>query len=336
MRDTVAVVIPSYRVTAHVLKVIERIGPEVTFIYVVDDACPDASGDFVQEHCRDVRVRVLRHAQNRGVGGAVKTGYQQALADDADVVVKVDGDGQMDPQLIAQFARPLLTGQADYAKGNRFYDLEHIRRMPGLRLFGNAILSFAAKLSTGYWNVFDVTNGYTAVHAKVLRRLPLDKISDRYFFETDMLFRLNTVRAVAVDIPMDAVYGDENSHLKISQIFWEFGAKHLQNFSKRIFYNYFLRDMTVASLELVAGAGLLGFGLVFGVVHWMHSIATGIAAATGTVMLAALTALVGLQLLLAFISFDVANVPRRPIHADLPDWPPTAAANLGGADRSKP
>ena len=148
MRDTVAVVIPSYRVTAHVLKVIERIGPEVTFIYVVDDACPDASGDFVQEHCRDVRVRVLRHAQNRGVGGAVKTGYQQALADDADVVVKVDGDGQMDPQLIAQFARPLLTGQADYAKGNRFYDLEHIRRMPSLRLFGNAILSFAAKLST--------------------------------------------------------------------------------------------------------------------------------------------------------------------------------------------
>ena len=145
-----------------------------------------------------------------------------------------------------------------------------------------------------------------------------------------MLFRLNTVRAVTVDIPMDAVYGEESSHLKIHHIFWEFGVKHLQNFGKRIFYNYFLRDMTVASLELVAGAGLLVFGLVFGGVHWVHSVATGVAAATGTVMLAALPALVGLQLLLAFISFDVANVPRRAIHADLPDLPLPASANPGG------
>lgn len=330
MKHTVAVVIPSYRVTAHVLGVIARMGPEVTRIYVVDDACPDASGNFVQLHCRDARVKVLRHPENRGVGGAVKTGYRHALLDGADVVVKVDGDGQMDPLLIPHFIQPLLDGRADYTKGNRFYNLEHIRRMPGLRLFGNAMLSLAAKLSTGYWNVFDVTNGFTAVHAKVLQRLPLDKISDRYFFETDMLFRLNTVRAVTVDIPMDAVYGEESSHLKIHHIFWEFGVKHLQNFGKRIFYNYFLRDMTVASLELVAGAGLLVFGLVFGGVHWVHSVATGVAAATGTVMLAALPALVGLQLLLAFISFDVANVPRRAIHADLPDLPLPASANPGG------
>ena len=182
MKHTVAVVIPSYRVTAHVLGVIARMGPEVTRIYVVDDACPDASGNFVQLHCRDARVKVLRHPENRGVGGAVKTGYRQALLDGADVVVKVDGDGQMDPLLIPHFIQPLLDGRADYTKGNRFYNLEHIRRMPGLRLFGNAMLSLAAKLSTGYWNVFDVTNGFTAVHAKVLQRLPLDKISDRYFF----------------------------------------------------------------------------------------------------------------------------------------------------------
>ena len=218
MSPKVAVVIPSYRVKAHVLKVIARLGPEVTQIYVVDDACPDGSGEFVERNCRDTRVKVLRHAENQGVGGAVKTGYRQALCDGADVVVKVDGDGQMDPQLIPHFIKPILDDKADYTKGNRFYNLEQIGRMPGLRLFGNALLSLAAKLSTGYWNVFDVTNGYTAVHTKVLRRLPLDKISNRYFFETDMLFRLNTIRAVTVDIPMDAVYGDESSNLKINQI----------------------------------------------------------------------------------------------------------------------
>ena len=331
MSPKVAVVIPSYRVKAHVLKVIARLGPEVTQIYVVDDACPDGSGEFVERNCRDTRVKVLRHAENQGVGGAVKTGYRQALCDGADVVVKVDGDGQMDPQLIPHFIKPILDDKADYTKGNRFYNLEQIGRMPGLRLFGNALLSLAAKLSTGYWNVFDVTNGYTAVHTKVLRRLPLDKISNRYFFETDMLFRLNTIRAVTVDIPMDAVYGDESSNLKINQIFLEFGAKHLKNFAKRIFYNYFLRDMTVASLELVFGTCLLCFGLIFGSAHWIASVTSGVATPSGTVMLAALPALVGLQLLLAFISFDVANVPRRSIHADLPELPPPASQDSASA-----
>lgn len=319
MNHPIAVVIPSYRVKDHVLEVISRIGPEVSRIYVVDDACPEKSGHFVEQHCMDRRVQVLHHTDNQGVGGAVKTGYRQALHQGAHIVVKVDGDGQMDPVLIPRFIQPLLDGRADYTKGNRFYDLEHIQRMPGLRLFGNTVLSLAAKFSTGYWNLFDVTNGYTAIHARVLQHLPLEKVSNRYFFETDMLFRLNTIRAVAMDIPMDAVYGNETSNLKIGNILLEFGCKHLKNVCKRIFYNYFLRDMTAASLELLAGTCLLAFGVVFGVFHWMQSLATGTSTPTGTIMLAALPALVGLQLLVAFVSFDVANVPRQPIHPDLPD-----------------
>lgn len=320
MNYPIAVVIPSYRVKAHILEVISRIGPEVSRIYVVDDACPEESGRFVEQHCMDPRVQVLRHTENQGVGGAVKTGYRQALHEGAHIVVKVDGDGQMDPRLIPIFIKPLLDGRADYTKGNRFYDLEHIQRMPGMRLFGNAVLSLVAKLSTGYWNLFDVTNGYTAIHGKVLRHLPLEKVSNRYFFETDMLFRLNTIRAVAMDIPMDAVYGNETSSLEIGSILLEFGGKHLKNVCKRVFYNYFLRDMTAASLELLTGSCLLAFGVVFGALHWIQALVTGTPTPTGTIMLAALPALVGLQLLLAFVSFDVANVPRQPIHADLPSW----------------
>lgn len=109
------------------------------------------------------------------------------------------------------------------------------------------------KLSSGYWDIFDPTNGYTAVHASVVARMPLDKISRRYFFESDMLFRLNTIRAVVVDVPMDARYGDEVSNLSVRKIVLDFAVRHLRNFGKRIFYNYFLRDLSLASLELVAG-----------------------------------------------------------------------------------
>src|SRR3569833_2631722 len=180
----VAVVIPSYKVTRHVLDVIHRIGPEVQCIYVVDDACPDGSGQYVKDYCADPRVRVIRHERNQGVGGAVMTGYQAAANDGMRVIVKVDGDGQMDPRLIPNFIDPILTGEADYTKGNRFFDLEHIRAMPKIRQFGNAILSLMAKLSTGYWDLFDPTNGYSAIHVEVVKHLSLSKFSHRYFFET--------------------------------------------------------------------------------------------------------------------------------------------------------
>jgi len=309
----VAVVIPSYRVTRHVLKVIDAVGAEVERIFVVDDACPDRSGDFVERHCSDPRVRVLRHAQNQGVGGAVMTGYRAALEEGFDVFVKVDGDGQMDPALIGRFVAPIEAGVADYAKGNRFFDLEQIGQMPALRLVGNAALSFMAKLSTGYWDLFDPTNGYTAIHRAAAARLSFGKISRRYFFETDMLFRLNTLRAVVVDVPMDARYGDETSHLRISRILGEFAFKHARNTLKRIFYNYYLRDMSLASLQLPIGAAMMTFGLVFGAWRWADSLATGQVATAGTVMLSGLPLLLGLQLLLSFIGHDMANTPRVPL-----------------------
>ncbi len=319
---SIAVVIPCYRVKAQILGVLAAIGEQVTRIYVVDDACPQGSADHVETHCADPRVRVLRHAVNGGVGAAVLTGYRQALEDGAEVIVKIDGDGQMDPALIPAFVAPILRGEADYSKGNRFYDLTQISRMPNMRIFGNAVLSFMAKFSTGYWDLFDPTNGYTAIHAEAARLLPHERISQRYFFETDLLFRLNTFRAVVVDVPMDARYGEEVSNLKISRILGEFLFKHLRNFGKRIFYNYFLRDLSLASLELVFGLGMIVFGTSYGLYHWQQSLLAGTTTPAGTVMLAALPALVGLQLLLAFFGYDIAAVPKRPL------WPGRRAIRL--------
>jgi len=308
----VAVVIPCFRVTPHILSVISQIGPDVWRIYVVDDACPDKSGQHVLQESTDPRVHVIAHTENQGVGGAVITGYRAAIADGASVIVKVDGDGQMDPALIPDFVAPIADGEADYTKGNRFFDLEKVRSMPVIRIFGNAVLSFMAKLSTGYWDLFDPTNGYTAIHADVARHLPFDKISKRYFFETDILFRLNTLRAVVLDVPMEARYGDEVSNLRISKIIGEFVVKHARNFVKRIFYNYFLRDVSLASIELPLGAALLLWGAGFGIYHWIGSATEGLVTPAGTVMFAALPIILGLQLLMAFIGHDIAVVPRIP------------------------
>lgn len=311
----VAVVIPCYKVTQHILNVIAGIGSEVQSIYVIDDACPKGSGNFVSANVSDSRVRVLFHSENQGVGGAVMTGYRAAIEGGADLIVKIDGDGQMDPSLIPNFILPIIMGEADYTKGNRFYDLDDINAMPKVRFFGNAVLSLMAKLSTGYWDLFDPTNGYTAIHAKVAQHLPFAKISRRYFFETDILFRLNTLRAVVLDIPMCAKYGGETSNLVISKIIGEFLFKHIRNFFKRIFYNYYLRDMSLASIELPLGVALLLFGLAFGSYQWYESANGNITTPAGTVMLAALPILMGVQLLLAFLGSDIGSVPRRPRQA---------------------
>ena len=326
----VAVTIPSYKVRAHVLDVIASIPPRVQRIYVVDDKCPQHSGELVKEQCRDPRVRVIFHEENQGVGGAVSSGYRAAIQEGMDIVVKVDGDGQMDPALIPHFTRPIERGRADYTKGNRFYRPESLKGMPPIRLFGNAALSFINKLSTGYWSIMDPTNGYTAIHTSVLREMPLHKLEKRYFFETDMLYHLNTMRAVVHDVPMDAVYADEESSLKVSKVLPEFMVKHVNRFFKRYVYLYLLRDFNIGSLYSLLGVVLCGLGVVFGGWAWLRSLTTGQPATSGTVMLAALPLIIGIQFLIAFLHHDVERVPSQPLSEDLTDDPEeTPAARAG-------
>lgn len=313
----IAVVIPCYRVRSQILPVIAGIGPEVGQIIVVDDACPEATGDYVSAHCADRRVTVLRHPANRGVGGAMATGYRHALAGPADVVVKLDGDGQMDPGDILRLAGPLLSGQADYAKGNRFYRVGFTRGMPWVRLVGNAALSFLSKLSSGYWQVADPTNGFTAIRSEVLAEIEIDRLDARYFFESDLLYHLGQARAVVVDVPMRASYGDEPSSLVPSRMVVPFLAGHLRNTFRRIGYGYFLRGFSLASVELVLGAALWAGGTAFGAWHWHQSYTTGVVASAGTVMLAALPIILGFQMLLSWLNFDVSAEPRQVIHGML-------------------
>ena len=321
----IAVVIPCFKVRDRVLSVIERIPPHVDTIHVVDDACPEGTGAFVRTHCADPRVRVLIHDENRGVGGAMVTGYRDALATGATVIVKIDGDGQMDPAALGRFVSPILGGRADYTKGNRFYDIELLKEMPRRRLFGNAVLSIVNKMCSGYWNIADPTNGYTAIHAGVLAMVPLDKLDRRFFFESDMLFRLNVLRAVVVDVPLAAHYGDEVSNLSVAWTSLEFPGKYLARFFKRIFYSYFLRDFSAGTMALLLGSVLTLAGASFGAWRWYLSALTGRPATSGEGMLSGLPVLVGCQLLISAVNFDIASVPSVPLHSSLAASPADAA-----------
>lgn len=310
----IAVVIPCFRETAHVLDVIKAIGKEVGQIIVVDDACPENTGAYVKGNCKDARVEVLTHEKNTGVGGATMTGYLYALDKGADILVKVDGDGQMDPRMIPSLVQAIANGEADYTKGNRFHQFQSFVGMPAMRITGNMLLSFASKLSSGYWNIFDPTNGFTAIHAKVAAQLPIDKISKGFFFESDMLFRLGLMRAVVKDVPMQAKYGTEKSAISIPKIIPEFLAKHYMNTCKRVLHSYFVREFTFASIQLVLGKLMLLFGVGYGSYWWYNSTVTDIPATAGTVVLAALPIILGSQFLIAFINYDTRNVPKDPLH----------------------
>ena len=313
----IAVVIPAYKVLKHIDSVLEGIPSSVSYVFVIDDACPEKSGQHVLATNNDPRVKVLFHEVNQGVGGAVMTGYEAALQTDAQVVVKVDGDGQMDLTQLDRLVAPILQGKADYTKGNHFNSVEALEAMPRLRIFGNAVLSFMNKFASGYWRITDPTNGYTAIHSQVLRDLKFVKIAKRYFFESDLLFRLSLLRAVVQDIPMNAIYADEESNLKISRIVGKFLWGNVKNFAKRVFYQYYLREWSTASFELPLGFFLTLFGFVTAFITWLDSFHRDTPAPAGTVMISALPLIVGIQLLLAFINSDVESEPRFPRHINL-------------------
>ena len=311
----IAVVIPCYKVKSTLLDVLQRIGPEINAIYCVDDACPHGSTAGIAAYQKlDPRVKIIKRSVNGGVGAATITGYKAALANGATVLVKIDGDGQMNPQLVLDLIAPILDGEADYVKGNRFFDIETVKAMPWTRIVGNAGLSFFSKLSTGYWDLFDSTNGFTAVDARVLAAIPLARLHPRFFFESDLLFRLGIVRARIIELPMIAVYdSQQTSNLSELQALLTFPYLHFKNFLKRICYSYFLRNFSAASINLISGFLLFMGGILFGLWRWWIVFKIQVPASAGTVMLAALPMLVGFQLLLNFLAYDMASTPATPI-----------------------
>jgi dolichol-phosphate mannosyltransferase len=305
----VAVVLPAFRTAREIGGVLQRMPDVVDHVIVVDDASPDDLAAAV-EACRDPRITLLRLEKNQGVGGATVAGMEHALDLGCAIVVKCDSDGQMDPQHIPWLLEPIAEGIADHVKGSRFHHVRELRRMPRLRFLGNVVLTFLTKLSSGYWNILDPVNGFFATRADVLRALPLHRLARRYFFESDLLLRLNVVEARVMDVALPAHYGDEHSSLSLSRAIFEFPPRLMSGMVKRVFWRYVFYDVSPVAVFGVVGTLLVTFGVLFGAYqwswHWMHDLPTP----TGTVMLAVLPLIFGFQLVLQAIVLDIYNTPR--------------------------
>ena len=305
-----AVVIPAYRVADSLNNVVLSIPDIIDYIIVVDDNCPSLSGKHAEKLDRKNLV-VLYHDRNQGVGGAMKTGYKKALDLGCDIVIKVDGDGQMDTAYLSALIEPLVKNKADYAKGNRFFDFTALKSMPKSRLFGNSILSFLVKMASGYWNVIDPTNGFTAIHRRALEKIKLDKLSQGYFFESDMLIHLNLVNAVVEDVYIPARYGNERSSLNITKSIFQFPPKLLKGLAKRIFFKYFIYDFNMASVYILIGSPLFLVSTIWGTLEWIESALTGEPRTAGTIMLIALPIIISFQMLLQAIHIDIHSIPKK-------------------------
>lgn len=300
-------IIPAYKATQSVCEVVSRTIEFCDRVLVVDDRCPEGSGRLVAEHfASDSRVEVLFREKNGGVGAALKTGIERALAAGADFIIKIDADGQMDPAFIRNIVDVLESDTTiAYAKGNRFSNADVLSRMPKIRLFGNAVLSLLVKLSSGYWNLLDPTNGYIGFNARFLRAIPWSRFANRYFLEISVLCEFGLKRLRIAEIAMPTIYGEETSSLSIRRVMLEFPPRLTHYFFRRITAQYFGHDTNIGTVYLALGLLCGLFSLIYGSYEWYVSAASHTFRSTGTVMLAAAPMLVGLQLWLNALMYDV-------------------------------
>lgn len=311
---SIAVIIPAYRVQDQITWVLNNIPVFISNIIIVNDASPDNTQKLIEQAAQsDPRVIPLRHETNQGVGGAMLTGFAEALSREIDIVVKVDGDGQMDPAMIQNLIAPLLQDEADFTKGNRFRDFKALKQMPTERLLGNVIASLLAKITTGYWYMFDPANGFIAMKTDVLRNLDLNAIARDYFFETSLLCELYNIRAVVRDVPMPAKYGDENSSVSYFKMLFRYPIGLIKFALKRFWLNYIVFDFNLGSIYTLFGIPLFLFGFIFGLLKWIHYAGIQTPAPTGTVLLAALSVLLAVEFIIQAVSYDLRAVPKTPI-----------------------
>jgi glycosyltransferase involved in cell wall biosynthesis len=316
----IAVVIPCYNVQEHVKAVIQSIPGYVRVVVLVNDASHDQTSAIIDKLAQEGngRVFVLHLPRNIGVGGAALAGLHKASELGADISIKMDGDGQMDPRYIPLLLEPLITGKADYTKGNRFRSVLTLAQMPLVRRLGNAMLSLLTKFASGYWNIFDPTNGYIAIRREVFEMLPPKMIHPRYFFESSLLIALGILGAVVLDIPMQARYGTEKSMLRISQVVFEFPLQLALGFLRRLWFKKILYSLTMEAILGISGFVFFCLGFIFGLVQFMHyAINLKVAAPSGTVMTAALPVLLGFQMMMNAILLDIQSVPSMPLSEKL-------------------
>jgi glycosyltransferase involved in cell wall biosynthesis len=236
----IAVVIPAYNEEKYIAHTIYTIPYFVDHIYVVDDASTDNTYKIAARvSSQNGKLNVLHRKQNGGVGAAIITGHKIAMIDGSDVVAIMAGDGQMDPSILYKIIEPVVQGKADYAKGNRLTNHQHLKEMPAWRIFGNILLTYLEKMASGYWHISDPQNGYTAISARALRNLNLDKVEKGFAFENDILVKLNVIGAQVIDVPHPAIYHEQQSKIRYTSFIGRTSWLLIKDFLWRLYTEYF-------------------------------------------------------------------------------------------------
>ncbi|MGO2103591.1 MAG: glycosyltransferase family 2 protein [Psychroflexus halocasei] len=305
-KSKLGIVIPYFKAADHIKVVVEKAKLYSDHILIVDDCSPDIMPDFSKEN----KVKVIRLKENIGVGGATLYGFSYfENVSDIQMMIKLDADDQMDTSYIPQLLREIEHKEFDFVKGNRFRDFQALKQMPFVRRFGNLFLSFLSKIATGYWNCFDFNNGYFAITKNAYSKLDKNLISNRYFFETSLIAELYFQRAKVSEIYMPAIYGDEVSNMKVTQMPFVFIVNLSKKFFSRIWKSYFVYDFNIGTIYLIFGFLFFTGGLIFGLANWYIYSIQGILTPLGTIMISALLIILGFQLLLQLVQFDILNTP---------------------------
>ena len=309
----ISVVIPVYNIGNKITQLISKIPGFVDLVIVIDDDCPLNTGKILEQHkSKFDKLKVLYNQKNLGVGGAVKKGYVESLKNNIDIVVKLDGDGQMDPSEIKKIINPLI-GNYGYSKGNRFLEQNPIPNYPASRFYGNIFLSFMSKLSSGYWNIYDPINGFTAIKCEILKKINLDKIDNKYFFESDMLFHLYFLRVKIKDVPVKIIcFKDQIQNLNVFKETFNFFFKNISRTLTRIKKTYLSNNFTIGSFFLIFSILFSLFFIFYGGTSWYKfSITLNDYAPTGVVMFSSISLLLGIIFFAAFLIIDSNNNPNR-------------------------
>jgi glycosyltransferase involved in cell wall biosynthesis len=262
---TIAVVVPAYNEELLISDTLSSIPAFVDKIYTVNDASLDRTQEIIEKNAaRDPRVVPILHEKNLGVGASIVTGYKRALADSISIAVVIAGDNQMDPALIPSFIDPVIENKADYAKGNRLLSPEYRKGMSSWRFFGNTILTFMTKFSSGYWKLMDPQNGYTAISRRALERLNLDSIYPRYGYCNDLLVKLNVFGFRVMDVEMPSRYGRETSKIKYGSYIGKVSWLLLRDFFYRLRMKYIILSFHPLVIFYLFGLAMTFAGLVAG------------------------------------------------------------------------
>ena len=303
----VAVVVPAYQEERLIADTLRGIPDFVDDVVVVDDCSADDTAEAARA-VHDERIEVLRLERNEGVGGAIITGHRRAMERGADIMVVMAGDNQMDPDELPRLLTPITQDGYGFAKGNRFYTTGGMGGMPAHRVVGNMLMTFLNKASSGYWNIVDPQNGYTAVTREALEMVPLDRVARRYQFENDLLVWLNIANVRATDVNIPARYGDEVSTIRLStevpRIMWQMYT----GFWRRVWFKYFLWSFSPIAVMLVVGMLFTLIGLAVGV--WTTAIALGgDSPSAGTTILSVVPFMSGFYLLIQAMVLDIQATP---------------------------